>query len=197
MKKFTLHTSTLLTILAGLSMTATADDLTMMVEQDLARLGYETGPVDGEETMETVIAISKFQAENGMEVDGAVSQQLARALMGASANPGQQSAPASATAATPAAASQPPSATDAATLQAAQNECLQNKMAAAQASQKKKRGFGRLFNAVARNVTRQGNTEMAQTAGDIYNASATADDLAAAAKDLGLTEDDVAACQNP
>jgi hypothetical protein len=34
-------------------------------------------------------------------------------------------------------------------------------------------------------------------AGDLYSAGVTADDLAAAARDLGLTEDEVAACSNP
>lgn len=164
---------------------AVADDLTLMVEQDLAGLGYETGPVDGEETMETIIAISKFQSENQLEVSGEVSMELARALAAKAANPGQ--APAAASAATQ----------DPAALQAAQQACLQEKMAAAQASQKKKRGFGRLVSAVTRTAGRMGNHDIARSAGDVYSANATADDLAAAAKDLGLTEDEVAACQNP
>lgn len=186
---------TALAVTVAFTSSAIADDLTMMVEQDLAKLGYATGPVDGEETMETVIAISKFQAENGLEVDGEVSQQLVRELMGAAANPDQPSAPA--IAAAPAAAAQSDPATDAAALQAAQNACLQKKMAKAQESQKKKRGFSRLISAVTRNASREGNYEIAETADDVYNASATADDLSAAAKDLGLTEDDVAACENP
>ena len=167
---------------------AIADELTMMVEQDLARLGYETGPVDGEETIETVIAISKFQSEHELEVTGEVSSDLARTLM--TASPGGASAPAAAT--------QPPApAADPAALQAAQNACLQEKVAAAQANQKKKRGFGRLLNAAVRTATRQGNYDLARTADDVYYAGATAEDLSAAAKDLGLTDDDVAACQNP
>ena len=51
MRKKSPTTSSLLVILAGLSTGAIADDLTMMVEQDLAKLGYAIGPVDGEETM--------------------------------------------------------------------------------------------------------------------------------------------------
>jgi hypothetical protein len=74
---------------------------------------------------------------------------------------------------------------------------LQEKAAAAQASQKKKRGFGRLVSAVARTAGQTGNYDFARTASNVYSANATAEDLAAAAKDLGLTEDDVAACQNP
>jgi len=171
-------------LLAG---AAAADDLTMMVEQDLARLGYDTGPVDGEETMETVVAISKFQAANQMDITGEVSPDLARALM--TANP----AGAAAAAATPA----PAPAMDPAALQAAQNACLQEKVAAAQAAQKKKRGLGRLVSAVTRTASQVGNYALARTASDVYYAGATADDLSAAAKDLGLTEDEVAACQNP
>ncbi len=60
-------------LIAVLCAPASADDLTLMVEKDLAALGYATGPVDGEETMETVIAISKFQAENQLEVTGEVT----------------------------------------------------------------------------------------------------------------------------
>jgi peptidoglycan hydrolase-like protein with peptidoglycan-binding domain len=175
---------------AGLAATATADELTMMVEKELAALGYDTGPVDGEETMETVIAISKFQAENGMEVSGEVTPQLAGILAAKAANPDLETG-----AAAPAAAA--PTTRDPAELQAAQQACLQEKMAAAQEAQKKKRGFGRLLSAVTRTATQQGNYEVARTTSDIYSASATADDLAAAAKDLGLTEDEIAACQNP
>ena len=166
-----------------------ADELTLMVEQDLDRLGYATGPVDGEETMETVIAISKFQSEANLPVTGAVTPELARALMTQSETPvAGGSAIASATAA-------PQQAQDPATLKAAQQACLQEKVAAAQSGQKKKRGLGRLMRAVTRNVGF--DSGMTQTMNDVYNANATAEDLAAAAKDFGLTEDEVAACQNP
>ena len=163
-----------------------ADELTLMVEQDLNRLGYETGPVDGEETMETVIAISKFQSEANLPVTGEVTPELARALMT------QQQAPTSGASATAPAAAAPQ---DSAALQTARQACLQEKIAAAQASKKKKRGFGKLMRAVTRNVGF--DTGMTETINDVYNANATAADLASAAKDLGLTEDDVAACQNP
>ena len=183
------RTTAALLLAAGLATTATADDLTMMIEKDLAALGYDTGAVDGEETMETVVAISKFQAENGIEVTGEVTPQLAGILSAKAANPDLE---------TGAAASAPAAPThDPAALQAAQQACLQEKIAAAQQTQKKKRGFGRLLNAVTRTAAQQGNYDLARTTSDIYSASATADDLAAAAKDLGLTDDDVAACQNP
>ena len=173
--------------LASFSYMTTADELTMRVETDLAALGYDTGPVDGEETLETTIAISKFEAENNMQVTGSVSPQLAGILAAKVANPGGGSAPPAAT--------QP--AADPAALQAAQQACLQEKMAAAQASQKKKRGLGRLLSAVTRTAGQTGNYDLSRTASNVYSATATADDLSAAAKDLGLTEEEIAACQQP
>ena len=198
MKKHTSVASALLVLLSGIATTVTADDLTMMIEQDLARLGYETGLVDGEETLETVIAISKFQAENNIDVTGEVTPQLARALMGAAPNSAGQSMPDTANSITATAPqSVPAPAPDPAALQAAQNACLQEKVVAAQASQKKKRGLGRLLSAVTRTASRSGNYDLARSANDVYYAGATADDLSAAARDLGITDDDVAACQNP
>ena len=82
-------------------------------------------------------------------------------------------------------------------LAADQKSCLEDKIAAAQESKKKKRGFGRLASAVARTAGRLGNHDVSRALGDVYSANATADDLSAAAKDLGLTEDDIAACENP
>lgn len=82
-------------------------------------------------------------------------------------------------------------------IQAPQQACLQKKIAKAQKAEKKKRGFGSLMSAVSRTAGRLGNSDVSQTMGDVYSANATADDLASAARDLGLSEDDVAACQNP
>jgi hypothetical protein len=39
--------------------------------------------------------------------------------------------------------------------------------------------------------------DMAKTTNDIYEVNSTAQDYAQAAKDLGLTEEQVADCQNP
>lgn len=181
---------TLLFISLSVFASAHADELTMIVETDLAELGYDVGPIDGEETLDTVIAISKFQAENGLEVTGEVTPQLA-GILAAKKSGGLDAAGTATT------EPEPVPAQDPAALQAAQQACLQEKMAAAQEAQKKKRGFGSLMNAVVRTTTQQGNYEVAETANDIYNANATAEDLASAAKDLGLTEDDVAACENP
>jgi hypothetical protein len=80
---------------------------------------------------------------------------------------------------------------------AARQACLQEKIAAAQEAQKKKRGLGRLLGAAGRVASRFGNQDVAQVAGDIHGAGATADDVVAAARDLGLTEGEIAACNNP
>jgi len=78
-----------------------------------------------------------------------------------------------------------------------QQRCLDEAMQAAQEKQKKKRGFGRLMNAVARTASRFGATDMARVSGDVYSANATAADVSAAAKDLGITEDDIERCRQP
>jgi hypothetical protein len=170
---------------------ATADELTQMVQQDLVSLGYEPGATNGEMTTATIVAISKFQAEHDLQVTGEVTPQLAGVLK---ATIKKQSQPA---AGPPVNASTAPPAPTQAELQAAQQACLQQKMAEAQAGQQKKRAFGRMMSAVTRTAFRTGNYDLARTANDVYAANATADDLAAAAKDLGLTQDAVEACQNP
>ena len=167
---------------------AQADELTSIIQKDLTALGYETGNVDGELTMETVVAISKFQAENNLDVSGEPSPQLA-GIIKSKASPRL------------AAGSNAPAQPDPAALQAAQQACLQEKIAAAQASQKKKRGFGSLMSAIGRTAAQVGgidmSNEIAKVSNDIYQADATAKDLKRAAKDLGLSQDDVEACRNP
>ena len=162
-----------------------ADDVTQIVQQDLHALGYDTGSTDGEMTMQTAIAISKFQAEHDLEVTGEASPQLAgivKAVGRGRYHPPTVEAP-------------PAAEPNQADLQAKQQACLQQKMAEAQAAQKKKRGFGRLLSAVTRTASRGGNYDLASSVNDVYAANATADDLAAAAKDLGLTEDDLEECR--
>lgn len=188
-----------LLILATLALTAvaSADELTQIIQADLATLGYEPGNTSGEMDTGTIVAISKFQAENDLEVTGEATPQLAgiikAKLKGGDAQPAQASAPAAAAAAP---------ANDPAALQAAQQKCLQEKIAAAQASQKKKRGFGSLMRAVTNTASRYGGgsdlaRQMSETSRDLYDANATASDWERAAEDLGLTTDDIEACQNP
>ncbi|MDH4072455.1 MAG: peptidoglycan-binding protein [Gammaproteobacteria bacterium] len=175
-----------------------ADDLTKIIQKDLIALGYDPGNIQGEMSTETIVAISKFQAENNLEVTGEASPQLAgviKAKLKEKDNPGGGAASA------PAVAAAAP-ANDAAALQAAQQACLQEKIAAAQASQKKKKGFGSLVRAVTNTASRYGGgsdlaRQVSETSYDIYNANATAGDWERAAEDLGLSQDDLEACRNP
>lgn len=173
-----------------------ADDLTKMIQDDLAALGYDPGEATGEKTIPTVVAISQFQSEHGLEVTGEPTPQLAGIIKAQMNKPktGETGA-----AAEPAEAAAPALSPEA--LRAAQQQCLQEKYEAAQEAQKKKRGLTSLVSAVARTANLTGNTEVAtdisQVSYDVYNANATASDLASAAKDLGLTEDEVEACRNP
>lgn len=78
----------------------------------------------------------------------------------------------------------------------AQQACLEERARKQQEAQKKKRGLGSLVSAVARNAGRLGGEAITSVIGEAQNARATADDLSAAAKDLGLSEDDVDACRD-
>jgi hypothetical protein len=50
--------------------------LTQTAQNYLQALGFDPGKADGEMSLETIIAISQFQSENGMEVTGEVTPQL-------------------------------------------------------------------------------------------------------------------------
>jgi hypothetical protein len=108
-----------------------------------------------------IVAISKFQAENELEVTGEASPQLAGVIKAAIK---RQETP---VVGANAAAASPP-VQDAAALQAAQQACLQEKIARAQEANKKKRGLGSLVRAVARTSSRFGSNEAAR---DVYEAS--------------------------
>ena len=175
-----------------------ADDLTKMIQKDLIALGYDPGNIQGEMSTETVVAISTFQAEHDMEVTGEASPQLAGVIK---AKLKEKNNPSGAVAAAPAAAPVGGQ-TDAATIQAAQQKCLQDKIAAKQASEKKKKGFGSLMRAVSNTAARFGGSsdlaqQVSETSSDIYDVDATAKDWERAAEDLGLTQDELEECQNP
>ena len=181
-----------------ISQTSVADDLTAMIQVDLVNLGYEVDNTGGDLTIQTVIAISKFQAENEMEVTGEATPQLAGIL---SARVDKQSDNA-AESATPESGPDPVEAVaedpvDAETLRLAQEACIQEKVAEAEAKRKKQSGLNSLMSAVSRSAGQLGNEDVAASTRDIYTASATAADLSSAAKDLGVTEDDLEACKNP
>ncbi len=175
-----------------------ADELTKIIQKDLIMLGYDPGNIQGEMSTETIVAISKFQAENNLEVTGEPTPQLA-GIIKARMNQGS-AAPAAAAVSAPA-ASETVMPSNAQALQQAQQACLQEKMAEAAGKKKKKRGFGSLMRAVTNTAVRYGGNgiagDLAQTSRDLYDANATASDWEQAAKDLGLTTEDIEACQNP
>ncbi|MEQ8691331.1 MAG: hypothetical protein RIC89_10905 [Pseudomonadales bacterium] len=75
--------------------------------------------------------------------------------------------------------------------------CLERKAAEAANTQRKRRGFGRLLQAVDRVAARVGKVDVRRIVHDAFQVDATADDLQNAARDLGLTPDAVAACRQP
>lgn len=189
---------TLCALALSLPLAAQADpELVKMAQMDLVALGYDPGNIQGEMTTETIVAVSKFQAEQGMDVTGEVTPQLVGALKAAVK---QKNQPAAAASATATAAPMTPEEQQA-DLLARQQACLQEKYAAAQERNKKKRGMMRLLSAVTRTSSQFGSGDTAQainqTAYNVYSVNATADDLSAAAKDLGLTEEEMEECRNP
>ncbi len=161
------------------------DAVLQMVQQNLSALGYNTGNTDGLPSTETTIAISQFQAKKGVEVTGEASPQLAGML---AAEAGQQGGDSSGAVQI--------RTNDPQALQAARQECLQQKIAAAQEKKKKKRGFGSLLRAASRVAAGGAADGLGEIAGDLYDAHATLDDLSSAAKDLGIAQSDIEACQN-
>lgn len=181
----------------SLPMAALADpELVKMAQEELTALGYEPGNTQGEMTTETIVAVSKFQAEHNMAVTGEVTPQLIGVLR-AARNKGNQPAVAGTAAAPAQTAPQQPQLT----LQQRQQACLQEKYAAAQERNKKKRGMQRLLSAVSRTSRQFGDGGLAgdisRASSEAYNVNATADDLEQAGKDLGLTPDEMEECRNP
>jgi len=173
-----------------------ADELTQIVQQDLTTLGYDPGAADGNAGTKTIIAVSRFQAEHNLEVTGEITPQLAgiiKAAISRQNNPGTA----------PAVAAQPQMTPEqaAADLKARQQACLQEKVASAQKSQQTRSGFSKLFSAVSRTASQFGGGETAaaisSTTSDVNSVSASINDLEGAAKDLGISQSDIDACQNP
>lgn len=80
---------------------------------------------------------------------------------------------------------------------AAQRACLEEKIRQRQQAQQTQRGMGSLMGAVGRLAGRFGVPEVSQVIGDARLANATVEDLSSAARDLGLTENEIAACRSP
>lgn len=185
----------------SVSATALADELTEIIQKDLVVLGYDPGNIGGELSTDTIVAISKFQAENNLEITGQPTPQLAGIIKARISQGSAAPAMAADSVSASAVATAAPAAANTQSLQQAQQACLQEKMAAAAEKKKKKRGFGSLMRAVTNTAVRYGGGgiagDIAETSRDVYDANATASDWERAAKDLGLTTDDIEACQNP
>jgi len=86
-------------------------------------------------------------------------------------------------------------------LAARQQACLQDASAQAAAEREKaekKRKFGKLLGAVARTTSRLGiGPDVSSVYRDVYNANATANDIAVIAEELGISTDEVERCRNP
>ena len=176
----------------GLPAQSLADNLTQAVQKDLVILGYDPGNIDGETSTKTTIAIAKFEADHDMEMTGEVTADLAGKL---SAMVAEKNG--TATSMATGAATESSLARDPAALEAAQKACLEEKIEEARQKKKKSRGFGSLLSAVGRTAGQLGNESVARTAEGAVAANQTAADLSSAAKDLGITDDEIAACENP
>jgi hypothetical protein len=168
---------------ASAAQTATGDWLVQSIQRDLIALGYDPGSADGKMSTPTIVAISKFQAENGLEVTGEATPQLAGILAAKRDAAGGSGAGSGA---------------KTQSLEEAQKACLQAKIDAAK---KKKRAFGRVMKAAANTASRYGGSqvsrEVERASQEAYKVDATAKDLEEAADALGLSKEDVEACRNP
>ncbi|MGD8824883.1 MAG: peptidoglycan-binding domain-containing protein [Myxococcales bacterium] len=159
------------------------DPLVQSIQHDLIALGYDPGEANGEMSTPTIVAISKFQAENGLDVTGDATPQLAGILAAKRDAAGSAGA-------SPGANTQ--------SLEEARAACLQEKIDAAK---KKKRAFGRVMKAAANTASRYGGSNVAseveKASQEAYKVDATAKDVEEAADALGLSKADVEACRNP
>ena len=153
------------------------------IQRDLIALGYDPGAANGEMSTPTIVAISKFQAESGLEVTGEATPQLAGIIAAkrdaaGSSDSGSGDKPKS--------------------LEEAQKVCLQQKIDAAK---KKKRAFGQVMKAATSTASRYGGSnvskEVEKASQEAYKVDATGKDLEEAADALGLSKADIEACRNP
>ena len=182
---------------------ALGDELTLTIEQDLTRLGYDAGASDGEATVETTIAIAKYQAEHNFEITGEVTQELVQAL---AATERVGNAP------TIAALQPNPNATVVVSeegLRAAREACLKDKMLVARATESNE-GLNEdlkdeMIDQAARMAIQATNLGLLQQVYGVYSQwdsrsesdAPKESETGAIASSLGISEDDVTACQRP
>jgi Putative peptidoglycan binding domain len=152
-----------------------ADDATKTVQKDLVALGYDPGSIQGDATLQTSAAISKFQADNGLQVTGAVTPQLVEALSAKVDQLRHGTAPTTtASAATPAPTT---------TAKEQKNDCTQTVAKAANETGKKARAIERLALSLHR-LSGNSNSQTAQAAAEVADKTSAAADAASAAHDL-------------
>jgi peptidoglycan hydrolase-like protein with peptidoglycan-binding domain len=161
---------------------AGGDPLVQSIQRDLIALGYDPGSPNGKMSTPTIVAISKFQSENELEVTGEATPQLAGILAAKRDAAGESAGAGGKTQ----------------SLEKAQKACLQAKIDAAK---KKKRALGSVMKAAANSASRYGggnvSREVEKASQEAYKVDATGKDLEEAANALGLSKEDVEACRNP
>ena len=186
-----------------LSMPVLADDLTLNIEQELERLGYITDLIDGEESIETMIAIAKYQAEHNFEITGTTSENLLQTLS-ATTQLGEAPSNSGLAKAVIDTVVNPEG------LNAAREACFKGKMLLAQASESDEGLLNderkdQLVGQATQIVMQAANIGMLQQVYNVYSnwESESASDspeqseIASIASGLGITADDVTACQRP
>ncbi len=89
-----------------------------------------------------------------------------------------------------------PSAAEIAAAQEAQQQCLEQKIEEAQASQPRRRGLGGFLGGIGQAVSQLGNLDVAGLARGLYDPDASEEDIEDRARELGLSDEDIAECRS-
>lgn len=156
--------------------TVSADQLLQSIQRDLAVLGYDPGPADGADDIQTQLAIAKFEDANGMPVTGKASLAVAAAASNQAKALTSGAAP-------------PPTETaiEGTRTAAMRDECLRRQQ---QQAQQKGSSWRNLATLGTRVAGRLGGVDTAELSEHVT----TAEDVAALADELGLSEAQVEEC---
>jgi peptidoglycan hydrolase-like protein with peptidoglycan-binding domain len=151
---------------------ASGDQLTQRIQRDLVALGYDPGSINGEMTVDTAVAISKFQAENGMDVSGEASPQLAGIL---AARVGAMRGDNAQVQATARAANTSPNTAEA--TETCRPRAVQSTAESSDTSGRLARAGGRLFSRFGNREAKEQLAEVAATASDVAEVADIVGDL--------------------
>lgn len=84
---------------------------------------------------------------------------------------------------------------DTAAVQAAQQACLEQKIEAARESRPRRRGLGGLLGGVGQAVSQIGNLDIGGLGGGLFGSGASDEDIEERARELGLSDEDIAECR--